>query len=67
MNWDQIKDDWDAASRTIKLTWGKLSEEDLAVISGCRERLVSVLQHKYGLSPAVAESRADQFARDQLR
>jgi len=63
MNWKQIKSNWNAVSRAILLTWGKLSEDDLVDINGQREQLVSMLQRRYGLSLDVAESRADQFAR----
>lgn len=63
MNWNQIRSNWDAVTRTILLTWGKLSEDDLVDINGQREQLVSMLQRRYGLSLNVAESRADQFAR----
>lgn len=63
MNWKQINSNWNAVSRAILLTWGKLSEDDLVDINGQREQLVSMLQRRYGLSLDVAESRADQFAR----
>ena len=63
MNWDQISHNWNAVSRTIMLTWGKLSEADLAAISGQREALVSAVQQRYALSLSVAETRVDDFAR----
>ena len=37
MNWDQIKCNWKQVSDKIKLTWGKLSEDDLAAIAGKRD------------------------------
>ncbi len=39
MNWDQIKCNWKQVSDKIKLTWGKLSEDDLAAIAGQRDLL----------------------------
>ena len=39
MNWDQIKCNWKEVSDRIKLTWGKLSEDDLTAITGKRDRL----------------------------
>lgn len=48
MNWDHIKTNWIAVSDKIKLTWGKLSEDDLAAIVGRRDQLTSLLQKRYG-------------------
>lgn len=62
MNWDRINDNWEQASDKIKLTWGKLSEDDLSAISGQRDVLTSLLQQKYGYEQQDAESRVDQFA-----
>lgn len=41
MNWDQIKCNWIQVCDKIKVTWGKLSEDDLAAIAG-------LLQERYG-------------------
>ena len=62
MNWDQIKGDWKAVSGEIKMTWGKLSEDDLTVIAGRREQLVDLLHEKYGWQKDDAEGRVDEFA-----
>ena len=62
MNWDQIKVNWKAVSDKIKLTWGKLSEDDLTAIAGQRDRLVGLLQERYGYEKAVAENKVEQFA-----
>lgn len=62
MNWDQINDNWEQASDKIKLTWGKLSEDDLSAISGQRDVLTSLLQQKYGYEQQDVESRVDRFA-----
>ena len=62
MNWDQIKVNWKAVSDKIKLTWGKLSEDDLTAIAGQRGQLVVLLQERYVYTKAVAENKVDQFA-----
>ena len=62
MNWDQIKVNWKAVSDKIKLTWGKLSEEDLTTIAGQRDQLAGLLQERYGYTKVVAENKVDQFA-----
>jgi uncharacterized protein YjbJ (UPF0337 family) len=48
MNWDQIKVNWKAVSEQVKLTWGKLSEEDLTMIAGQRDNFSRMLQERYG-------------------
>ena len=62
MNWDQIKVNWKAVSDNIKLTWGKLSEDDLTAIAGQRDQFAVLLQERYGYTKAVAENKVDQFA-----
>ena len=62
MNWDQIKNNWTEVSDKIKLTWGKLSEDDLTAIAGQRDRLAGLLQERYGYEKVVAENKVDQFA-----
>jgi uncharacterized protein YjbJ (UPF0337 family) len=62
MDWDQIKDDWEAVSGKIKRTWGKLSEDDLAAIAGQRDQLAGILQERYGYQKQDAENRVDRFA-----
>ena len=62
MNWDHIKTNWIAVSDKIKLTWGKLSEDDLAAIAGRRDQLASLLRKRYGYATVVAENKVDEFA-----
>ena len=62
MNWDQIKVNWKEVCDKIQRTWGKLSEDDLTAIAGQRDRLVSLLQERYGYEKAVAENKVEQFA-----
>ena len=40
MTWDEIQGNWKAVSDKIKLTWGKLSEEDLTSVAGRRDQLL---------------------------
>lgn len=62
MNWNQIKLNWQAVCEQIKLTWGKLSENDLAAIAGSREQFAQLLHARYGYSKSDAETRVDQCA-----
>jgi uncharacterized protein YjbJ (UPF0337 family) len=62
MNWDQIKCNWIQVCDKIKLTWGKLSEDDLAAIAGNRDLLSGMLQQRYGYATVLAETKVDDFA-----
>lgn len=62
MNWNQIKVHWKQVSDRIKVTWGKLSEDDLAEIAGDRRHLAGLLQKRYGYDQVLAEQKVDAFA-----
>lgn len=53
-NWKQLKG-------KIKQKWGKLTDDDLDVISGKRDELVGRLQEAYGKSRAEVEKDVDAF------
>ncbi len=61
MKWDQVKRDWLPVSQQVKLTWGKFTDEDLAMISGQREAFTRLLAQRYGLEQAMAETKVDAF------
>ena len=56
MNWVQIKTNWNEVSDKIKLTWGKLSDDDITAIAGQRDQFVRLLQERYGYEQDKAES-----------
>jgi uncharacterized protein YjbJ (UPF0337 family) len=64
MNWDEIKGNWKAVSDKIKITWGKLSEDDLTTIAGQRDEFAGLLQQKYGYAKVDAENKVDRFAHE---
>ncbi|MGX9981589.1 CsbD family protein [Methylobacterium fujisawaense] len=47
MKWDRIETNWQAAKGIIKKTWGKLTDNDIDIIDGDRERLGGKLQALY--------------------
>jgi uncharacterized protein YjbJ (UPF0337 family) len=73
MNWDQAKGQWTQLKGSVRKQWGKLTDDDLDVIAGERERLVGKIQERYGIAKEEAErqiaswnppSEADMAARD---
>jgi len=59
MNWDQVGGKWNQVKGSVKEKWGKLTDDDLKVIDGKRDRLVGKIQERYGITKENAE---DQVA-----
>jgi len=55
MNWDSIKGNWSQMKGELKQQWGNLTDDDLARIDGDRDKLLGVLQERYGLAKEEAE------------
>ena len=60
MNWDTAKGQWKQMKGAVKQQWGDLTDDDLTRIEGDRDRLVGLVQERYG----VAKDDADRQVRD---
>lgn len=63
MNWDQIEGKWKQFKGSARQQWGMLTDDDLAMIAGSREKFVGKLQERYGITKDEAQRRADDWAR----
>ena len=63
MNWDQVEGKWKQYSGKVKEKWGKLTDDDLEVISGRRDQLIGKIQERYGIMKQEAEKQVDEFVR----
>jgi uncharacterized protein YjbJ (UPF0337 family) len=61
MNWDVIEGKWKQFSGEVQAQWGKLTDDDLDVIAGSKDKLVGKLQERYGWSKNEAESKVEQW------
>lgn len=61
MNWDQIEGKWKQAKGSVKERWGKLTDDDLDVVAGKRDKLAGRLQEVYGIGKEEAERQLDDF------
>ncbi|HSN57812.1 MAG TPA: CsbD family protein [Candidatus Sulfomarinibacteraceae bacterium] len=61
MNWDQIEGKWKQLKGEAKRQWGKLTDDDLDVIEGNRDKLVGKIQERYGVAKDEAERRVDRW------
>jgi len=60
MNKDQFQGQWNEIRGKIKEKFGKLTDDDLTMISGKREQLLGALQKRYG----IAKEKAEEVLRD---
>jgi uncharacterized protein YjbJ (UPF0337 family) len=62
MNWDRIEGNWKQFRGTVKEKWGKLTDDDLDVVEGKRDKLAGKIQERYGIAKDVAEREIDEAA-----
>jgi len=64
MNWDTIQGNWEQTKGTLRQKWGKLTNDDVQVIKGERDKLVGKLRERYGYQKDQAEREVDTWVRD---
>jgi uncharacterized protein YjbJ (UPF0337 family) len=61
MNRDILAGKWKQLRGEIKKTWGDLTDDELDMIEGQRDKLAGKLQEKYGWSRENADREIDRF------
>jgi len=61
MNWDQMEGKWKQMKGTAKQKWGKLTDDDLDIVAGSRDKLVGRIQERYGIAKDAAEKEVDSW------
>jgi uncharacterized protein YjbJ (UPF0337 family) len=61
MNWDQVEGHWKEMRGKVREKWAKLTDDDLELIAGKKERLLGKLQIHYGKGKDDAEKELDSF------
>jgi len=61
MNWDQAAGKWKQMQGEVKKRWGKLTDDDLTMIGGHRDKLLGKIQERYGISKEKAEEEVNQW------
>ena len=64
MNEDILTGKWTQLKGEIKKQWGKLTDDELDVIDGQRDKLLGKMQEKYGYARFDAERELDNFLAD---
>jgi uncharacterized protein YjbJ (UPF0337 family) len=55
MNWDRIEGNWKQFTGQVKEGWGKLTDDDIAIVNGKRDQLVGKIQERYGCAKDEAD------------
>jgi uncharacterized protein YjbJ (UPF0337 family) len=63
MRWNEFSGRWDEMTNLVQSKWSMLDERDLRVIAGQRERLVGIIQHRYGVPRKTIDSELRAFVR----
>lgn len=61
MNWDQIQGEWKQLKGDVQAQWGKLTDDEVDQAAGNRDKLVGLVQEKYGKAKNEAEQEVDQW------
>ncbi len=61
MNSDELQGKWKQLKGAARQQFGRLTENDLEMIAGQRERLIGKLQERYGYLREEAQKRADEW------
>jgi uncharacterized protein YjbJ (UPF0337 family) len=64
MNEDVLTGKWNQLKGEIKKQWGKLTDDELDMIDGQRDKLLGKMQEKYGYARFDAERELDNFLAD---
>lgn len=65
MNEDIVKGNWKQLKGEVQKQWGELTDDDLGKIEGSREKLIGIVQEKYGISQEEAERQVENWEDSQ--
>ena len=63
MNWDRVEGKWKQFRGSVRTKWGKLTDDDLDMIAGKKDKLVGLLQERYGIAKEEADKQTDEWLR----
>lgn len=63
MNEDILKGKWKEIRGAVKQKWGKLTDDDLTQVKGAKDKLLGLLQKRYGYAREKAEQEYKKFIR----
>jgi uncharacterized protein YjbJ (UPF0337 family) len=61
MNWYQVEGEWKKITASVRRRWGKLTDDDLDLISGKHHELRGKLQERYGITREQAKQEMKEW------
>jgi len=61
MNKEQASGNWDQFKGKLKETWGKLTDDDIALYKGKKDQFVGKLKEQYGIAKEEAETKLSEL------
>jgi uncharacterized protein YjbJ (UPF0337 family) len=58
---DELKGKWKQHVGAAKIAWGKLTEDELLVVDGRRDKLAGAIQERYAISRDEADRQVKEF------
>jgi len=62
MHWDRIRNEWSRLRPKARSVWPRVSEAELEIVAGRRDRLVDKVRAAYHLPQEEAEREVDVWA-----
>ncbi len=56
-----LQPNWNALRFKMQTQWGRMTDDDLDRVNGSRDRLIGLVQKKYGYAKGRAEQEVDHF------
>jgi uncharacterized protein YjbJ (UPF0337 family) len=63
MNWDRVEGKWKQLRGSARTKWGKLTDDDLDQVAGKKDKLVGLIQERYGIAKDEADKQTDDWLR----
>ena len=60
----KLKGNWKQAKGKAKEKWGKLTDDDIALVNGKRDQLAGKIQERYGIGKDEAERQVGDWERN---
>lgn len=61
MNKEQLDGTWEQFKGQVRQTWGKLTDDDVALYKGNAQEFYGKLKEKYGIAKEEAEKQLKEF------
>jgi uncharacterized protein YjbJ (UPF0337 family) len=59
--WDRVAGKWKQLKGEVRSRWGKLTDNDLELIAGERDKLAGRIQERYGIAKDEANRQIDEW------